>query len=776
MIMIGNTHLYETTSQTSTTVRVTSVRSRGAGGGCIFAGQILDGEGDARANGRLLVVVASYAVIGDGDVRKGELWRVSGRRQSYAYDVNGYRREEEQLVADAATLVRPSGENIVTSLADHPDFSGIGYVKARKLWDTFGDDLYRILDAGDVESLGRVLAREVAENLAAHWRTWDQGTIVRWLDCLKIPRVIGRKVVAYYGAEARRKIEDDPYRLIAFEADWSRVDEIARVSFGMQDDDPRRLSGALEEVLYRHLARKHTAATGAQVEDRLVTLLSPRGLRGREAQVATADARALAARAIASGVTNGAYVRSASQYHPTGVYLMEQYMAERFAAMRCAGAPMVDDDTIRAAAGRFRLVNGYSLNREQLAAVRLVVNERLAILTGGAGVGKTTVLRVVCDILEEHGVAVIQMALAGRAARRMRESTGRDAMTIARFLSRSIAGEGLLTDRHCVVIDEASMVDVLTMHAVMRTIPEGARLLLIGDAVQLPPIGPGLVFHALVTADGLRDATARLTSVQRQRADTGIPSVAAVVRTHHWPALPAYTRKQDGVRFLRCPTGHVADMAARVIDVYDALDGDTADVRMLCPTKATGVGTDVLNRLVQERYRTHDAPVCYQDGAGRAIMTGFKQRDRVMWTRNDYTRDLTNGTLGRVIEARPIDDTYRCVVDFEGVRHKLMLDDLDNLVMAYAITVHKAQGSEFERVIIPVFPNHLLDQSLLYTALTRGVRQVVFVGDEEAASAAVRASARAAQRQVGFTAMIVETLKETLDSDKKTRRKDGGRR
>jgi len=525
--------------------------------------------------------------------------------------------------------------------------------------------------------------------------------------------------------------------------------------------------GALEEALYHHLARKHTAATGAQVEDRLVTLFSPRAPHSPEARAAGADARALAARAIASGVTNGAYVKSATHYHPTGVYLMEQYLAERFAAMWCANVPAVDDDTVRAATRFFQVGVGYNLNREQLEAVRLVVNAQLAVLTGGAGVGKTTVLRVVCDILEGCGISVIQMALAGRAARRMRESTGREATTIASFLSH--AGEGFLTNRHCVVIDEASMVDILTMYAVVRKIPEGARLILIGDAVQLPPIGPGLVFHAMVTAYGLRNATARLTSVQRQRADTGIPSVAADVRAHRWPSLPAYTGQQEGVSFLRCPTGKVADVATSVSNVYQALGGDMADVQMICATKATRVGTNLLNYLAREKYRTGDAPVCYRDHAGRTIMTGFRRRDRVMWTRNDYARDLTNGTLGRVVEVLPINDTYRCVVDFEGQRHKLTLDDLDDLAPAYAITVHKAQGSEFERVIIPVFPNRLLDQSLLYTALTRGVRQVVFVGDEEAASAAVRAPARATQRQVGFTAMLAQTLNATLDLDERGR-------
>jgi len=233
----------EKTSRISANVRVTSVRSRGSGGGCIFGGKIVDGEGDAWTGGQSLVVVASYDVISDGDVQKGEVWHVSGRPRSYTYAVNGYRREEEQLVVDTATLVRPSGGNIVAALADHPDFSGIGYVKARKLWDAFGDELYRILDAGDVETLRRVLSLEVAEKLVDQWRTWDRGTVVRWLDCLAIPRAIGRKVVAFYGTEARRKIEEDPYRLIAFEADWSRVDEIARGSLGIPGDDPRRLSG-----------------------------------------------------------------------------------------------------------------------------------------------------------------------------------------------------------------------------------------------------------------------------------------------------------------------------------------------------------------------------------------------------------------------------------------------------------------------------------------------------------------------------------------------------
>jgi len=232
------------TGRMTVTVRVVTVRSRGASGGCIFRGQVVDPDGHAREAERYLTVKASYDVV--DDVSVGEFWTVTGVVGRYDYTVNGYPRVEDQLVPDTADLICPSGDNIIAALADNPAFKGVGVVLARRLWKEFGNTLYEILDAGREDALGRVLAPEVATNLVEQWRTYGHGLTLRWLDQCKVPRRIARRIVAFYGDGARDKVEEDPYRLIAFEASWSTVDTLARVRFGVAADDPRRLSRSPE--------------------------------------------------------------------------------------------------------------------------------------------------------------------------------------------------------------------------------------------------------------------------------------------------------------------------------------------------------------------------------------------------------------------------------------------------------------------------------------------------------------------------------------------------
>ncbi len=732
------------------TIRVTSIRSLGQFGGVIFAGQVVDAQDNVQFANRHLVVKADHAVI-NVSVHKGEVWAVSGTLGRHMCDVNGYLREDDQVIAEKAHLVRPSGQNIIAALAGNPAFVGVGDVKARRLWAVFGEDLYRMLDDGDVDRLMRVLSPATAGNLVEQWRVCGPTSTLRWLDSLRIPRKIGQRIVTFYDDETRAKVEEDPYRLVAFEVKWRLLDDIARSAFHISADDPRRLAGALEQAIYRHLARKHTAVAVVDIEATLINLLSPCG----KAHVDNAEARGLAAKAIASGVTNGAYIKSERNYHLAGVYLMEQHLAERFARMLVVPTLLIDDAIIQNVVDNVQVTTGHDLTGEQMAAVRLAAVSPLTIITGGAGVGRATVLRCVCDMLSAAGMKVIPLALSGRAARHMQESTGRAAMTIAAFTRR--VNEDGLTNKQCVVIDEANVVDVLAMYAVVRKLPEGTRLLLIGDPEQIEPVGPGLVLHALSASDQLATAIARLTVVHRQEVPTGIPAVVAAIRSHEWPPLPAYSGQQDGVTFLRCDQREIAN---RAMDVYEEPGSDGSDVRILCCVRSTSTGTDALNLLVQERYRRNDAPLSYADIEGRTIRSGFKLHDRVMWTRNDYGRELMNGTLGRVVEVHPTlgSDGYLCVIDFDGARMQLTSEDMDDLVLAYAISIHTAQSSQFERVIIPVVAGPLLDQGLIYTAVTCGVRQVVLVGDEQAACEAVCAPARASRRQVGFTAMLNEIL------------------
>ncbi len=740
------------TGRMMATVCVTTVRSRGELGGCIFRGRIVDPSGHAREIKRYLIIKASYDVIADADV--GEFWTVTGTPGRYAYTINGYPREEDQLVPDLAEPIRPAGENIVAALADSPVFRGVGAVLARRLWETYGENLHEILDAGDADALRPALAFEAATNLVQQWRAYGQRLTLRWLGQFKLSRRIAQKVLCFYGDGARDMVAEDPYRLLAFEADWATVDTLARARFGVADDDPRRLVGAVEEALYRHVARKHTLAARRQLEARLVDLLAPRGASDRR------EARALSLRAPAAAVAYGVCYARPDGYHPSGVYLMERDLAERFARMARSPAPPIDQCEVARAAAAFRAAMGYALDDDQMAAVERTVNNRLAIVTGGAGVGKTTVLRVVCDVLAQRDIDVLFLSPTGRGARRMRERTGREVATIASFIGRM--GDGSLTDRHCVVIDDASVVDVPTMHAVMRRVPEGGCLILAGDPARVAPIGPGLMFHALAAAERLDGATAPLTTMYRRSSGGDILAAAAAVRAHRWIALPHFEGLADGISILPCMPGDIAGLTALAMDAYEAIGGDAGDVGILCPTVVAGVGTEALNNLAQERYRATDDRICHCARAGQLVATGFRVGDLVVWTRNDYALGVTDGTLGRVVGAGSPPTADVCVIDVEGKRVKLAAGDMDNIALGYAITVHRAQGSHFDRVIVPVSGDHrALDNSLIYTAITRGERQVVLVGDEGAARAAVEGIARVPSRQVGFPTLLHEALGES---------------
>lgn len=363
----------------------------------------------------------------------------------------------------------------------------------------------------------------------------------------------------------------------------------------------------------------------------------------------------------------------------------------------------------------------------------------LGLTVGGAGVGKTTALRAICGAAGSHGHVVHLVALAGRAAVRMGEATGHPASTIAAFLGRIESGEVVLGPQALVVVDEASMVDLPTFYRLLRRMPEGCRLLLVGDDAQLPPIGFGLVFHELVGVPEIPKVT--LVRVHRQAAATGIPLVAAAVRSG---TLPVMDKELAGPGFGVAFLDGSSDGQATLDDVVDAVatcGGWRDDLRILCPTKGGPVGTEAVNA------RFHDL---LTRGHDRMQGRGFAVGEPVMFLRNDYRLDLRNGSLGTVTGF----DGENLEVDFDGRRHELSGRNLDDTALAYAVTVHKAQGSAFRRVVMPVTPTRLLDRSLVYTAITRAREQAVLVGDRRAFARAVQAATSANRRFTGLKAAM----------------------
>jgi exodeoxyribonuclease V alpha subunit len=731
----------------SVQLRVTSVRSRGKFGGAIFAGKTNAGE--------QYVAICNHKLLPDASlVGKGQLWTIQGSQSTRATLVDGYRQNETQIEATLAELIRPSGRNIIAWIAECPDCSGIGQVKATKLYDRFGPGLVPLIENRKIAALAEIVGDDAAALLCDAFGKHRVADTLLWLDRLGIPHRIGQKVAKHYKDEARARIEANPYVLIPFEADWSRVDALASGRFGIDPDDPRRLESAVEETLYLGYRHGHTCMPHEAVRAGLIRLLGTSRLAGQ-------------ALSIDAGITQYRCVDGYLQ--ATGAFVIEQYLARRLSNM-CAGldedgqpnlfAPlMADQAAVKPALDAYEQTHSLTLAPEQRAAVLTCLKAHLSLIVGGAGTGKTSVLKALYATLEQiqPGVQIHQLALAGRAAQRMAEVTGRDAMTIAGFLVRM--DSGLIAPASLVVVDETSMVDVILMYRLLRHLPPDIRLIFVGDPAQLPPIGPGLVLHALAGIANIPKV--ELSVVHRQSAASGIPRIAAVIRSHRAPEWTAYQGRGTGVSFVPCAPTAIDDTVHRV---YAELGGEGSDftVQVLCVTKSGFGGARGLNGALHDRYRDGAEQVlCYDEefgtvGAVTLDRVAIKVGDLVLYTVNDYGLGLRNGSLGRIVAALPVDSANDpcCVCDFDGIQLRLTRLQMEALSHAYAITVHKSQGSQFERVVVPIRRTRLLDHALIYTAVTRAVEQVVLVGDQEAVLAAIMAQASAVERHVTLPTLL----------------------
>ena len=722
----------------SLTVRVSAIRSQNpqGRGGAIFTGVEVGDDGsrvDAKAH---LVVKAPHWLL-NTLIEVGQLWRVTGKPEPNTIAVNGYRLTESTLTPDAMELLRPSGEHIVTLLAECDAFAGIGMVKARRLWDHFGQDLYAILDNGDVKRLEEVMTTEAAAGLADAWQRWGDTFTLQWLQAKGFSVVLGRKVIDYFSPHPAIKIEEDPYRLISFAADWATTDKLARDAFGVAEDDPRRLAGAVEEALYGAFDAGHTCVTRSDVAQRVGRLLGSGGMVDR---------------ALIEAEARGCFLRRADRLHALGPYAMEHGIAESIAQRAVRPEPLLDRRSFATLLARYQAESGIALEASQIDALAVANANPIAVITGGAGTGKTTVLRAFFGVCGAAGWPVFAMALSGRAARRIGEATGHPATTIAGFLTRFNPDEA--PERAVVVIDEASMLDLPAAYRLIRHLPAAYRFVLVGDPHQLPPVGPGLLLHELAHQDGIP----RVELQQVKRYGGRIAEAAQAIRQGQWPELPEDPRAD--IAFLPCALNDINDT------VLELLTDDPDGTQILCATRtAAAGGVKSINTLCSAAFHAGNQELLLWNHEFEAVQgTGFRVGSPVICLVNDWEKNLQNGSLGMIVSVEPPDrdaDPGQGLGHIrwdDGQKHALTPDLLPHLELAYAITIHKAQGSQFPRIIVPVRHSRLLDRTLLYTAITRAQRQVILVGDVAAAKAAVEAPPHASLRQVALGSMLDEFL------------------
>lgn len=724
----------------SLTLRVSTIRSQNplGRGGAIFTGVEIDDNGN-RIDAKAHVVVKAPHYLLQGNVESGQLWRITGEAEENAIVVNGYRLIESTIVPEAMELLRPSGEHIITLLAECDAFKGIGMVKARRLWDAFGEKLYSILDAGEVDRLAEVIPQDMAEQLAKAWQRWGDAFTLQWLQCHGFTVALGRKVRDYFGSRAAEKIEEDPYRLISFAADWKTTDALARNTFRLAEDDPRRLVGAVEEALYAAFDTGHTCIPQEQFEERLGRLLSSGGA-------------ALIARALQHGEAAGGFLRRTGRLHAPGPYVMEYGTALAIAERAARPESLLTRDKLAAVLADYQRDAGITLECSQIEALEVANANAVTVITGGAGTGKTTVLKGWFAICRAAGWPIFAMALSGRAARRIKEATGQEANTIAGFLKHFDSNEA--PERAVVVIDEASMVDLPSAYRVIRHLPATYRFVVVGDPNQLAPVGPGLLLHELAHQAGIP----RVELQQVKRYSGVIAKAANAIRSGRWLDLPDDPRKP--IAFLPCASNAINDL------VLDLLADDPDGTQVLGAVRnAAAGGVKSLNHLSQQRLNAcGEELMLWNEEFDQRQGTGLRVGDSVICLANYWEKNLQNGSLGTILSVEPpiLDPAPGRVLGRilwdDSVERDLTPDLLPNLELAYAITIHKAQGSQFRRIIIPVIRSRLLDRTLLYTAVTRAEQQVILVGDLAAAKAAVEAPPHAAGRHVALGALLNEIL------------------
>lgn len=730
-------------------VRVTHVRSQNPSGfgGCIFTAKAISVAGEVEDASAYLVVKANAKVLGGTEVQVGQWWRVAGPSLQRRQSVNGYTLTEWQVDAEAAALERPSGEHLVRFMADNPAFESIGEVKARKLWDAFGERLYGLLDAGDTTALSSVLSPDVAAKAVVAWAEQADTQTLQWLQAEGIDLALGRKVLRFFGRDTKARLEEDPYRLLSFCGSWRDVDRLAKKHFGVQPDDPRRLQGAVEEACYRLFAEGHTSALSSTLMDRLAAVLGP--------QTSTLRWRGLVSNALSQGLSNGSYVVGHHGVQPLGALAMERQVADAVASRLVApNQALMAAPAVERLLTDYETLEGLELNPEQRQAVQVAARSAMTLITGGAGVGKTTVLKAIYRMYEAAGCEVVQLALAGRAAKRMQEATGRPASTIANFLRSGSA----LPERCVVVVDEASMVDIITMSRLCLRLGPLPRLLLVGDPGQLMPVGPGLVLHALCAVPAVPHV--ELKTIKRYGG--AIAEAAQAIRAGRWPALPS--DEAAPIAFIPCEAADIPELVLRL------RQQDSANTQVLSARRGGPEGTRGLNTLCQSVLTATAAPLlAWDEQLDCVVRTGFHLGDPVLCTRNLWDRGLQNGSLGVVVEVsgqaevRPTQDEAAPILGWiewdDGEKRPVTEAMLDDLELAYAITVHKAQGSQWQRVIVPLTGRRLLDRTLIYTAVTRAQLQAILIGDASAIVAAVAALPRSANRAVSLDLWVERILR-----------------
>ena len=629
---------------------------------------------------------------------------------------------------------------------------GIGPVYAKKMVEKFGAEVFDIIDnkskrLEEVEGIGPKRRKEIKESWAKQ-KTVRQIMVFLHQHGITTARAV--RIYKAYGEGSIRLLRADPYRLARdlHGVGFKTADTIA-AKLGVDGDSEARVTAGLEHCLNSAVDNGHCALPEDELLGSSADLLGVGG-----AAVAPMFEKLL---------EEGRAERDGDLVFPPNLLAAEREVAEWVKVLASVPATHPEIEIPKALAWCEQKI-GYALAPGQRAAVEAALRERVLVITGGPGVGKTTIINSVLMVLRAKGVEPVLCAPTGRAAKRLAESTGLEAKTIHRLLEYQGGSAGFARDADNLlegvlfVADEVSMVDLQLMAAFLRALPDGAHLILVGDVDQLPSVGPGRVLSDLIESGAV--PVARLTEIFRQSGESRIIRAAHEINEGRLPpeleegAPPA--KGKDFFFIERDDPEAAAETLVYLVRerLPEAFGLDPlTDIQVLTPMHRGSLGTQVLNRQLQDALNPANEATFEIERFGARFRTG----DKVIQLRNNYDKEVFNGDIGIIAEIGT--DPGRVLVRFEDGRGaEYEPGELDELAPAYAITVHKSQGSEFPCVVIPVATQQfvLLQRNLLYTAVTRGKRLVVLVGQRKAAAMAVK-NVEGRERYRGLLRRLVAT-------------------
>lgn len=650
--------------------------------------------------GNLLDVPAGSVLLCQGE------WRVD-RKYGQQFQCSTW---EEVMPATAYGIEKYLGSGLV---------KGIGPKFARLIVDRFGTGTIEVIET-DIERLNEVhgIGPKRIAKISESWeRQKDIKNVMLFLQGHGVNTAFAAKIYREYGKESVSKVQENPYRLAddIWGIGFKTADGIAS-KMGYGKDDPRRVRSGILYTLGQLADEGHCFATGEQ-------------LLGTAAELLDVGEEAIGA-VLADMSGAGDVITDGEAIYLPPFHYAECGVARRLLALRNGNGSLFSEDE-----PELPRVEGIVYDETQLEAVRLALKSKVMVLTGGPGTGKTTTTKAIIGALRSSGMKVLLAAPTGRASKRMSEATGMEAKTIHRMLEynpkdgyQRNADNPLTGD--ALIVDECSMIDILLMNNLLKAVPDGMRLILVGDIDQLPSVGAGNVLRDIIDSGTV--PVIRLTRIFRQAQTSRIVMSAHAVNAGRLPDLSNgretdffFLREEDPEKVAES----IVDLVGRRLPGAYGIGADS--IQVLTPMQRGVVGAASLNIALQQSL----------NGNGDSLSRGgytFRKGDRVMQLRNDYDKEVFNGDLGYITEVNLEDRVLK--VDFDGRETEYDSSELDELSLAYATTIHKAQGSEYPVVVIPVMMNHfvMLQRNLIYTGITRARKVCVLIGQLKALSYAVR--------------------------------------